>query len=91
MPNQEEKRAELRRAALEYHEFPTPGKVAIAATNHVGQGAIAHQGEALGVGIKGVGHIGQGQGGCCAGDQGQQACANCLHEDTPVLCSIRKF
>jgi malate dehydrogenase (oxaloacetate-decarboxylating)(NADP+) len=26
------KREELRRAALEYHEFPTPGKVAIAAT-----------------------------------------------------------
>ena len=24
------KQAELRRAALEYHEFPTPGKVAIA-------------------------------------------------------------
>ena len=32
MPTAEEKRAELRRAALEYHEFPTPGKVAIAAT-----------------------------------------------------------
>ena len=32
MPNQDEKRAELRRAALEYHEFPTPGKIAIAAT-----------------------------------------------------------
>ncbi|MGE5865505.1 MAG: hypothetical protein ACM32J_10465, partial [Rhizobacter sp.] len=32
MANPEEKRAELRRAALEYHEFPTPGKVAIAAT-----------------------------------------------------------
>jgi malate dehydrogenase (oxaloacetate-decarboxylating)(NADP+) len=32
MPSYEEKRAELRRAALEYHEFPTPGKVAIAAT-----------------------------------------------------------
>ncbi|WKB50979.1 NADP-dependent malic enzyme [Eleftheria terrae] len=31
-PTAEEKRAELRRAALEYHEFPTPGKVAIAAT-----------------------------------------------------------
>ena len=27
-------RAELRRAALEYHEFPTPGKVAIHATKH---------------------------------------------------------
>jgi len=32
MPNYEEKRAELRRAALEYHEFPTPGKVAVTAT-----------------------------------------------------------
>jgi malate dehydrogenase (oxaloacetate-decarboxylating)(NADP+) len=31
-PSQEDKRAELRRAALEYHELPTPGKVAIAAT-----------------------------------------------------------
>jgi malate dehydrogenase (oxaloacetate-decarboxylating)(NADP+) len=28
----QDKAAELRRAALEYHEFPTPGKVAIAAT-----------------------------------------------------------
>src|SRR5512143_608264 len=35
MDNYEEKRAELRRAALEYHEFPTPGKVAIAATTQV--------------------------------------------------------
>ena len=26
------KRAELKRAALEYHEFPTPGKLAITAT-----------------------------------------------------------
>ncbi|MGE0349018.1 NADP-dependent malic enzyme [Hydrogenophaga sp.] len=32
---QENKRAELRRAALEYHEFPTPGKVAIAATKQL--------------------------------------------------------
>ena len=32
MTTQEAKRAELRRAALEYHEFPTPGKIAIAAT-----------------------------------------------------------
>jgi malate dehydrogenase (oxaloacetate-decarboxylating)(NADP+) len=32
MSSYEEKRAELRRHALEYHEFPTPGKVAIAAT-----------------------------------------------------------
>jgi malate dehydrogenase (oxaloacetate-decarboxylating)(NADP+) len=31
----ENKRAELRRAALEYHEFPTPGKVAIAATKQL--------------------------------------------------------
>ncbi|MDN3918819.1 NADP-dependent malic enzyme [Roseateles violae] len=35
MSNAEEKRAELRRAALEYHEFPTPGKVAIAATKQL--------------------------------------------------------
>ena len=33
--NSEEKRAELRRAALEYHEFPTPGKVAIHATKQL--------------------------------------------------------
>jgi malate dehydrogenase (oxaloacetate-decarboxylating)(NADP+) len=32
MSTQEAKRAELRQAALEYHEFPTPGKVSIAAT-----------------------------------------------------------
>ncbi len=32
---QQDKRAELRRAALEYHEFPTPGKVAIAATKQL--------------------------------------------------------
>ena len=31
----EEKRAELRRAALEYHEFPTPGKISIAATKQL--------------------------------------------------------
>jgi malate dehydrogenase (oxaloacetate-decarboxylating)(NADP+) len=30
--NRQQAREELRRAALEYHEFPTPGKVAIAAT-----------------------------------------------------------
>ncbi|HEX3139780.1 MAG TPA: NADP-dependent malic enzyme, partial [Rhizobacter sp.] len=35
MSSSEEKRAELRRAALEYHEFPTPGKVAIAATKQL--------------------------------------------------------
>jgi malate dehydrogenase (oxaloacetate-decarboxylating)(NADP+) len=35
MPSFEEKRAELRRAALEYHEFPTPGKIAIAATKQL--------------------------------------------------------
>jgi malate dehydrogenase (oxaloacetate-decarboxylating)(NADP+) len=35
MPNYEDKRAELRRQALEYHEFPTPGKVAIAATKQM--------------------------------------------------------
>ena len=32
MPTSEQKRAELRRAALDYHEFPTPGKIAIAPT-----------------------------------------------------------
>jgi len=31
----ENKRAELRRAALDYHEFPTPGKVAVAATKQL--------------------------------------------------------
>ena len=35
MPTPQEKSAELRRAALEYHEFPTPGKVAIAATKQM--------------------------------------------------------
>ena len=40
MPNSqptspEERRAEMRRAALDYHEFPTPGKVAIAATKQL--------------------------------------------------------
>jgi malate dehydrogenase (oxaloacetate-decarboxylating)(NADP+) len=30
-----DKNAELRRAALEYHEFPTPGKIAIAATKQL--------------------------------------------------------
>ena len=31
----EQKAAELRRAALEYHEFPVPGKIAIAATKQM--------------------------------------------------------
>ncbi len=35
MPNSEQLRAELRQAALEYHEFPTPGKVAISATKQL--------------------------------------------------------
>ncbi|MFM8899780.1 MAG: NADP-dependent malic enzyme [Burkholderiales bacterium] len=35
MPNSKQKAAELRQAALEYHEFPTPGKVAIAATKQL--------------------------------------------------------
>ena len=35
MTTREEKQAELRRAALEYHEFPTPGKVAISATKQL--------------------------------------------------------
>ncbi|CAN1555823.1 SfcA Malic enzyme [Burkholderiaceae bacterium] len=34
-PTQDEKRAELRRAALRYHEFPRPGKVAIAPTKQL--------------------------------------------------------
>ena len=34
-PSAEDKRAELRRAALEYHEFPVPGKIAIAATKQM--------------------------------------------------------
>ena len=33
--NPVDKAAELRRAALEYHEFPTPGKIAIAATKQL--------------------------------------------------------
>ncbi len=33
--NSAEARAELRRAALEYHEFPTPGKVSIQATKQL--------------------------------------------------------
>ncbi|MEN9892901.1 MAG: hypothetical protein RLY78_3196 [Pseudomonadota bacterium] len=35
MNTAEEKRAQLRLAALEYHEFPTPGKVAIAPTKQL--------------------------------------------------------
>ena len=31
----EDKRAQLRKAALEYHEFPTPGKISIAATKQL--------------------------------------------------------
>ena len=33
--NTAQKQAELRRAALEYHEFPTPGKISIAATKQL--------------------------------------------------------
>jgi malate dehydrogenase (oxaloacetate-decarboxylating)(NADP+) len=33
--NQDEKRQELRRAALDYHEFPIPGKISIAPTKQV--------------------------------------------------------
>ncbi len=33
--NAEERRAQLRRAALEYHAFPTPGKLSIAATKQL--------------------------------------------------------
>ncbi len=35
MSSPEDRQAELRRAALEYHEFPTPGKIAIAATKQL--------------------------------------------------------
>jgi len=35
MSNSEQKAAELRRAALDYHELPTPGKIAIAATKQL--------------------------------------------------------
>ncbi len=35
MSQANDKQAELRRAALEYHEFPTPGKVAISATKQL--------------------------------------------------------
>ena len=34
-PSADDKRAQLRRSALEYHEFPTPGKIAIAATKQL--------------------------------------------------------
>jgi malate dehydrogenase (oxaloacetate-decarboxylating)(NADP+) len=34
-PGDDSRRAELKRAALEYHEFPTPGKLAIAATKQM--------------------------------------------------------
>ena len=33
--NTAQKQAELRRAALEYHEFPTPGKISLAATKQL--------------------------------------------------------
>jgi malate dehydrogenase (oxaloacetate-decarboxylating)(NADP+) len=33
--NSAEKKAQLRNAALEYHEFPTPGKIAVAATKQL--------------------------------------------------------
>ncbi|MDC6169471.1 MULTISPECIES: NADP-dependent malic enzyme [unclassified Roseateles] len=35
MSTSEQKSAQLRQAALEYHEFPTPGKIAIAATKQL--------------------------------------------------------
>jgi malate dehydrogenase (oxaloacetate-decarboxylating)(NADP+) len=35
MTDKAEKSAQLRRAALEYHEFPTPGKISIAATKQL--------------------------------------------------------
>ena len=39
MTTQEDKRAELRQAALEYHEFPTPGKIAVTPTKSADQPA----------------------------------------------------
>ena len=35
MSTYEDKRAELRRSALEYHEFPTPGKIAVTSTKQM--------------------------------------------------------
>ncbi len=35
IPRSDDKREQLRRAALEYHQFPTPGKIAIAATKQL--------------------------------------------------------
>ncbi|MCK6424607.1 MAG: NADP-dependent malic enzyme [Burkholderiaceae bacterium] len=35
MTTEQEKRAELRRAALEYHELPTPGKIEVVATKQL--------------------------------------------------------
>src|SRR6476659_200033 len=35
MTTQEDKRAELRQAALDYHEFPTPGKIAVTPTKQM--------------------------------------------------------
>ncbi len=35
MPTREQQAAELKQAALEYHEFPTPGKLAITATKQM--------------------------------------------------------
>ncbi|MBC7918289.1 MAG: NADP-dependent malic enzyme, partial [Rhodoferax sp.] len=35
MANSAEKKVQLRQAALEYHEFPTPGKIAICATKQL--------------------------------------------------------
>ena len=35
MTTPEDKRAELRQAALEYHEFPTPGKIAVTPTKQL--------------------------------------------------------
>ncbi|MCM2251245.1 MAG: NADP-dependent malic enzyme [Ramlibacter sp.] len=34
-PNTDDKRAQLRQAALEYHEFPSPGKISIQATKQL--------------------------------------------------------
>ena len=34
-PGSDEVRAQLRKSALEYHEFPTPGKIAISPTKQL--------------------------------------------------------
>ena len=50
----EDRRAQLRRAALEYHESPVPGKVAIAATKQLlNQHDLSLAGESVPTGLQG--------------------------------------